>query len=70
LSVVNNFNKQKGKNLIEETIKKFTRRLVNYMHKCSLEEKIAAADFLNSITEEDNLNKNLLKVPKILRNQI
>ena len=52
--------------------KKFTRRLISYMYICSLEERIAVADFLKDRLRENNEtdeNSHLLEVPNKLREQ-
>jgi hypothetical protein len=53
---------------LAELIKKFTRRLISYLHQCSPQKRIEVADFLREKAREDDENKNLLEVPEKLRN--
>lgn len=54
---------------LAELIKKFTRRLVNYIQTCSPNEKIAIADYLMKRAKEDDPNKHLLEVHEKLRKE-
>lgn len=52
-----------------DLVKKFTRRLVNYIFNCSPEKRIAAADLLRTLSDENDENAELLDVPEQLRKQ-
>ena len=52
---------------LAELIKKFTRRLISYLHQCSPSKRIEVADFLLQKAKDDDENKNLLEVPEKLR---
>jgi len=46
---------------------KFKRRIVSYLYGCKLNIWIKVADFLKLLSKDDDIDSNLLDVPKKLR---